>query len=194
LSYQIFLLSPANCAGKRAGFLLGKNGRSDLALRLRSDAGATIGEVFSFMSGLYFRGKLKYAVAFAQAPADCPGVQVIVPGLGLRPPGTPIDLGGLRAIARVRVDPDNWRFTKPLRRDAAHLAEQLAATDAAVLLGSIATRKYLEPLLEVLGPRLRFPQEFVGRGDMSRGSLMLHCAAAGRELAYAQAAEAALTV
>ena len=193
MSYQIFLLSPAHCGGKRAGFLLRKNARSDLAQRLRSDVGATIGEVFTFMSGLYFRGKLKYAVTFANPPVDCPGVQVIVPGLGLRPPETPIDLGGLRAIARVRVDPDNWRYTKPLRRDAARLAEQLDTGDAAVLLGSIATDKYLEPLQDVLGPRLHFPREFIGRGDMSRGSLMLRCAAEGRELAYTQPGHA-LTV
>jgi len=53
-----------------------------------------------------------------------------------------------------------------------------------VLLGSIATPKYLEPLKQVLGPRLRVPQEFIGRGDMSRGALMLRCAAQGHELTY----------
>jgi len=53
-----------------------------------------------------------------------------------------------------------------------------------VLLGSIATPKYLEPLNEVLGPRLHVPQEFIGRGDMSRGALMLRCAAEGHELTY----------
>src|SRR5207249_8398648 len=66
--HQIFLLSPANCAGKRAGFLLRKDARSALAQRLRSRDGATIGEVFTFMSGLYFRGKLAYASAFAKPP------------------------------------------------------------------------------------------------------------------------------
>ena len=182
--HQIFLLSPANCAGKRAGFLLRKNARSPLAQRLRSGDGPTIGEVYTFMSGLYFRGKLAYALAFANPPDGCPGVQVIVPGLGLRPPGTTIDLDGLRAIARVPVDPDDQRYAGPLRRDAACLAEVLPSTDAAVLLGSIATAKYLMPLKEVLGPRLRVPQEFIGRGDMSRGALMLRCASEGRELTY----------
>jgi hypothetical protein len=182
--HQVFLLSPANCAGKRAGFLLRKDARSVLAQRLRSEAGATIGEVFTFMSGLYFRGKLAYALAFAQPPDDCGGVQVIVPGRGLCPPQTSIDLPGLRAIARVPVDPGDRRYTGPLQRDAARLAERLLLTDAVVLLGSIATPKYLEPLKEVLGPRLRFPQEFIGRGDMSRGALMLRCAAEARELTY----------
>jgi len=184
---QIFLLSPANSAGKRAGFLMRANGRSALAQRLRSGAGATIGEVFTFMSGLYFRGKLAYASAFANPPDGCFGIQVIVPGLGLVPASASIDLAGLRAVAQVPVDPGNRRFTTPLRRDAARLAEQLRPGDAAVLLGSIATPKYLEPLQDVLGSRLRVPQEFIGRGDMSRGALMLRCAAEGRELTYISA-------
>jgi hypothetical protein len=184
LPRRIFLLSPANSAGKRAGFLLCRNGRSALAQRLRSSEGATVGEVYTFMSGLYFRGKLAYASAFAYPPDGCSGVQVIVPGLGLRPASASIDLAGLRAVARVPVDPDNRRFTSPLRRDAARLAEQLSPGDAVVLLGSIATPKYLQPLQAVLGPRLHVPQEFIGRGDMSRGALMLRCAAEGRELTY----------
>jgi len=155
-----------------------------LARRLRSSEGATIGEVFTFMSGLYFRGKLAYASAFAKPPLDCAGVQVIVPGQGLCPPRAVIDLAGLRAIARIPVDPGDRRYTGPLQRDATRLAQRLHPADAVVLLGSIATPKYLEPLQAVLGSRLRFPQEFVGRGDMSRGALMLRCAAEGRELTY----------
>jgi hypothetical protein len=182
-NHRIFLLSPANCAGKRAGYLLRRNGRSALAQRLRSE-GATIGEVFTFMSGLYFRGKLAYAGTFADPPDGCAGVQVIVPGLGLRPAGTVIHLPDLRAIARVPVDPANRRYLRPLQHDAARLADQLAPDDAAILLGSIATVKYLQPLKAILGSHLRFPQEFIGRGDMSRGSLMLKCAAERRELTY----------
>jgi len=184
MSHQVFLLSPANCSGKRAGFLLRKDARSTLAQRLRSAEGASIGEVFTFMSGLYFRGKLAYASAFARPPDGCGGVQVIVPGRGLCPPRTVVDLAGLRAIARIPVDPGDRRYTGPLQRDAAGLAERLHPTDAVVLLGSIATPKYLEPLKEVLGPRLRVPKEFIGRGDMSRGALMLRCAAQGHELTY----------
>ena len=186
-AHQVFLLSPANSAGKRAGFLLRKDARSALAQRLRSPEGATIGEVYTFMSGLYFRGKLAYALAFAKPPDGCVGIQVIVPGLGLRAPHDTIDdLAGLRAIARVPVDPEERRYTRPLQRDAAQLAERLQASDAAVLLGSIATAKYLDPLKAVLGARLCFPREFIGRGDMSRGALMLRCAAEGRELTYVQ--------
>ncbi|MBI4419287.1 MAG: hypothetical protein HY560_00530 [Gemmatimonadetes bacterium] len=186
MNHQIFLLSPANCSGKRAGYLLRKHGRSALAQRLRSAEGATIGEVFTFMSGLYFRGKLAYASAFAHPPDGCAGTQVILPGVGLCSPGAAIDLDRLRAIARVPVDPANRGYLQPLQRDAARLADQLVPGDTAILLGSIATPKYLEPLKAVLGPQLRYPQEFVGRGDMSRGALMLRCAAEGRELTYVQ--------
>ena len=182
--HQIFLLSPANCAGVRAGLLLRRDGRSALAQRLRSGQGATIGEVFTFMSGLYFRGKLAYATAFANPPSDGIGIHVIVPGLGLCPPRAIIDLAGLRAIARVPVDPRDRRYTGPLQRDAAQLADRLHQEDGAVLLGSIATPKYLQPLMEILGPRLRVPKDFVGRGDMSRGALMLRCVAEGHELSY----------
>jgi hypothetical protein len=184
MNHQVFLLSPANCSGKRAGFLLRQDGASALAQRLRSGEGASVGEVFTFMSGLYFRGKLAYASAFAT-----PRVFVIVPGLGLRAPETTIDLAGLQAIAAVPVDPDEPRYAEPLRRDAARLSAQLQSGDAAVLLGSIATPKYRQPLQDILGSRLRFPREFIGRGDMSRGSLMLRCAAEGRELTYVEETE-----
>jgi hypothetical protein len=53
-----------------------------------------------------------------------------------------------------------------------------------VLLGSIATGKYYEVLAECFGDRLLFPAEFVGRGDMSRGGLLLRCVTARRELCY----------
>jgi len=180
---QIFLLSPANCSGKRAGYLLRKDGASPLAKRLRSE-GATLGEIFTFMSGLYFRGKLAYARAFADPPDGFPGIQVIVPGRGLCSPDEVIDLKTLRAIARVPVDLEDKRYARPLRRAAAQLAEQLEPDTATVLLGSIATPKYVEPLREILGARFRYPQEFIGRGDMSRGSLMLKCAAERRQLTY----------
>src|SRR5256886_7618726 len=186
---QVFLLAPATPARTRAGFLLRTGARGRLGQRRRSPEGATIGEVYTFMSGLYLRGKLAYALAFAKPPDGCVGTQGIVPGLGLRAPHDTIDLDGLHAIARVPVDPEEQRYTRPLQRDAARLAERLQATDAAVLLGSIATAKYLDPLKAVLGPRLHFPQEFIGRGDMSRGALMLRCAAEGRELTYVQDTE-----
>ena len=185
-SHHVFLLSPANCSGKRAGYLLNGKSSTPLAERLRSKAGAPIGEVFTFMSALYFRGKIAYASAFARPPVGWHGVQVIVPGQGLRPASDLIDLADLKAISRVDVDLGDRRYVKPLRRDAGRLAIELGLKDRVVLLGSVATPKYLEPLKGELGSLLHYPREFEGLGDMSRGSLMLKCAAEGRELTYMQ--------
>ena len=52
------------------------------------------------------------------------------------------------------------------------------------LTGSIATGKYANILIDAFGERLRFPIDFVGRGDMSRGGLLLRCAQEGRQLEY----------
>ncbi|HEY2806785.1 MAG TPA: hypothetical protein VGI92_13080 [Gemmatimonadales bacterium] len=186
---RIFLLSPANCSGKRAGYLMRKEASFDLALRLRSAEGAAIGEVFSFMSGLYFRGKLAYSAVFADPPKGCCGVHVIVPGSGLVPPDQRIGLADLRRIASVEVDVENRGYVRPLRSHASRLAEQLPAEVEVVLLGSIATPRYLEPLGTIFGARLSYPAEFVGKGDMSRGSIMLKYAAEKRQLAYVRADE-----
>jgi hypothetical protein len=182
---RVYLLSPADCTGKRASLLLGRGGDVELARRLGSAAGAPLGEVFSFISSLYFRGKLAYAAAFADPPPGCPGALVIAPGRGLLRPETTVTVDDLRGFGRVPVDAGEPRFVGPLGRDAAGIAARLGEGDHVVLLGSIASGKYVDPLLAVLGSRLRFPAEFVGRGDMSRGGLMLRAARAGRPLTYA---------
>lgn len=184
--FQVFLLSPANCSGKRAGYLLDGTSASPVAERLR-DGGAPLGDVFTYMSALYFRGKVAYASAFARPPAGWDGVQVIVPGHGLRPASMIVDLRALRGIAGVAVDLEERRYTAPLVRDAKRLARDLGEAGRVVLLGSIATPKYLDPLGVTLGARLHYPAEFVGLGDMSRGSIMLRHAAEGRELTYVRA-------
>jgi len=84
---RVFLLSPANAGGKRAQLLLRQAAQFDLALRLR-EHGLPLGEAFSFISGLYFRGKLAYAGAFAAPPEGVPGVLVITACGGLLPPAT----------------------------------------------------------------------------------------------------------
>src|SRR5882672_575824 len=81
----VFLLSPAHCGGKRAKILLDQRATFPLAVRLR-ESGAAIGDVFSFLSGLYFRGKLGYGRSFACLAAAPHGVLVITPGRGLIPP------------------------------------------------------------------------------------------------------------
>jgi hypothetical protein len=155
----------------------------DLARKLREGA-ATIGEVYSFISGLYFRGKMAYAEAFRAGPPGVPDALVMVPGAGLIPPETTVDAGQLRAIAEIPVDDANPSFRGPLI-SAARLVDQHVKGDCSyVLLGSVASGKYTNPLLEIFGERLLFPADFVGRGDMSRGGLMLRQARSGIELQY----------
>lgn len=150
--------------------------------RLRGQ-GVPLGELFSFMSSLYFRGKLAYAAAFSNAPPGIDGAFVITPSGGLVPPDTVITLHRLREITAGNLDPGDVRYSAPLRRDAQLLADRICASCQIILLGSIATRKYVDPLLGVFGAQLMFPREFVGRGDMSRGGLMLRCVASGEQLA-----------
>ena len=181
---RIFLLSPAHCGGQRAQLVMSERASFDLAQRVRVGAGAPLGEVFSFLSGLYFRGKLTYARAFARPPDGRAGVFVITPTDGLRPADEPVDVARLRRFATVDIEGDDPRYREPLDRDARRLARRIGAGGEVVLLGSIATGKYIDPLLAVLGERLRFPADFVGRGDMSRGGLLLRCARTGTELTY----------
>ena len=179
----MFLLSPARCSGPRAAQLV--HSSEALGLALRSEQGAQLGQVFAFLSSLYFRGKLNYASRFGAQGLAAPGALVITPGHGLCRPSTPLRAHELHAIGRIEVDAENLAFVEPLLRDAALLARAISGEAEVVLLGSIATPKYVEPLLSVFGERLLFPREFVGRGDMSRGGLMLRAAREGNELAYA---------
>ena len=179
--FRIFLLSPAHCGGKRAEILLNGRASFPLAVRLRS-AGATLGEAFSFLSGLYFRGKLTYADRFARPPDGNIGVQVITTDRGLMPAGTEISNDDLRRFAAIDISVDKPEYRRPLERDVGLLRGMKDVE--VVLLGSVATGKYVDILLEVLGDRLLFPADFVGRGDMSRGALLLQAARNGVELAY----------
>jgi hypothetical protein len=192
----IFLLSPANCGGNRARIVLSEKATFDLAVRVRSADGAPLGEVFSFMSGLYFRGKLAYGRAFAAPPEDVEldggGIFVITPNAGLRSPDTRVTVDAIRRFAGVDVSADNPAYRRPLERSARALAAEIGDTPV-VLLGSIASPKYVDVLLDIFGERLLFPQEFVGRGDMSRGGLLLRCAAAGQPLTYVPVAGAVRT-
>lgn len=182
-SPRIFLLSPANANGERARMTLREQATFDLAVRLRAE-GAPIGEVFSFISGLYFRGKVAYANAFASPPQNMPCALVITPDRGLVPVDQRIHVDDLKASAGVPIDLAEPRFRQPFERDSLALAEQAGPGCDIILLGSVATAKYVDPLLTIFGERLLFPGEFVGRGDMSRGGLMLRCASAREELQY----------
>ena len=187
---RLFLLSPARSSGRRAQLLTRPEASFELARRLQIND-ATLGEVFVFCSGLYFRGKLAYARRFAQPPPGVAGVHIITPSRGLALAESVVGLSDLREFSGVNVEVAEPRFTKPLQASVQSLAD--ASDCEVVLLGSIATGKYIESLLPLLGERLLFPREFTGRGDMSRGGLMLRCVAMGKELDYIPVAGAIRT-
>jgi hypothetical protein len=181
---QVFILSPARCDGERAKLLLSGAASFPLAVALREGPGAEIGEVFSFLSALYFRGKLTYARTFASRLRRVPPILIVTTDRGLVPPETRITIDDLRAFASVDIATGGERYLGPLRRDVSALASSVRQQTRTVLLGSIATGKYVDVFLESFGPRLVFPSAFVGRGDMSRGGLLLRHAASGEELDY----------
>ena len=187
---RVFLLSPAFAGGRRAQMIMSERAQFDLALRLRSEKPPTLGEVFTFLSGLYFRGKLAYANAFAPSRRRPSSVLVITPTRGLVPAASPIGLADLREFAEVDIHENDPRYRAPLERDVRRLAKKLPPDAEIVLLGSIATAKYVDVLLEHFGQRLCFPADFVGRGDMSRGGLLLRCAVDRSELKYISVAGA----
>jgi hypothetical protein len=184
MSPRIFLVSPASCHGERAQLVFNPQARFPLALALRTREGVPLGDVFSFLSGLYFRGKLTYARAFERPPEGVPGTVVITTAEGLVSPLARVDLRRLGRWAAVPIDTDEERYRLPLLRDAQLIRDAAGPDCEVVLLGSIATGKYVDLLLKVFGERLLFPSSFVGRGDMSRGGLLLRCVDAGRELDY----------
>jgi hypothetical protein len=181
--YRIFLLSPANIAGERGRMLLDDGARFELARRLR-EGQATLGEAFAFISGLYFRGKLAYASAFGSPPPRLPAAFVITSGHGLLAPETPITTAELRQMSSIPIDLADERYRLPLEQHCRILDEVVGANCEFVLLGSLATAKYLKPIAGVFKHRLLFPEQFIGLGDFSRGGLMLRCAREGLQLKY----------
>jgi hypothetical protein len=191
---RVFLLSPANCSGRRAKQALSPRAEFELARQLRSPGGVPIGDLFAFISGLYFRGKLTYARRFASPLVDgrgqsesemvAGGVHIITATAGLRVPETRVTETAVRGFAGGEIDVNNPGYRRPLEKSARALAGEIGDGCEVVLLGSIASPKYVDVLLDIFGDRLRFPADFVGRGDMSRGGLLLRKAAMGVELDY----------
>jgi len=181
--HRVFLLSPARSDGQRMAMVLSPRAGFALAHAVQAH-GAPLGEVFRFASGLYFRGKLAYALAFGRAPPGESASLVMAPGAGLLSTDALVRADDLRAFAAIPIDAREPRFREPLQRGAAALAERLGPGGEVVLLGSVAAAKYVDPLVAVLGERLLFPADFVGRGDMSRGGLLLRAVRAGVELTY----------
>lgn len=179
----VFLLSPANASGARARLLTAPESRLELAQRLRGP-GVPLGELFSFISSLYFRGKLSYATRFAVAPTGAAGVHIITPSAGLLSPHVMVTMEQFREFMAEPVHAENQGYRMPLERDTRRLVALLDAEIDVVLLGSIASAKYVAPLSAILGERLFIPREFVGRGDMSRGGLLLRCVRSQEPLNY----------
>ncbi len=175
---RLFLLSPAHSGGKRAAMLTRPGATFELARQVQIGA-ASLGDVFTFCSGLYFRGKLTYARHFASSAL---GMRIITPSRGLVTPDTLVGTDDLAEFAAVAVDSAESRFTVPLEATALELAAR--GNHEVVFLGSVATGKYIDTLLPIFGERLLFPAEFAGRGDMSRGALLLRAVAAQKELSY----------
>jgi hypothetical protein len=187
---RIFLLSPANMAGIRARLLLDPRAPFPLARQFRTE-GLPLAEVFAFTSGLYFRGKISYARHFARASRK-DLIRVITSHAGLLDPATVVHPKDIAAFGRTEIDPTDPKYDEPLRRDARRLAARIRRGPV-IFLGSIATPKYRHALLDVFGERLVFPAEFVGRGDMSRGGLLLRATREDRELSYLKVADERLT-
>jgi hypothetical protein len=182
VSAKIFLLSPANTSGLRAKQLTSPRSNFDAARLYRSPEGVPISIAFAFMSALYFRGKITYALHFADPTPD--GVFIIAPGFGLVPYDWRITEERMKVMSKTNVDVRVRKYRKPLERDAAALANALGTDAEIVLLGSVASGKYVDILRPLLGHRLRFPAAFAGMGDMARGGLMLRAVRANRELEY----------
>ncbi|SRR5579883_1985538 len=187
---RIYLLSPANLSGRRGQSLLREDSRSEFAQRLR-DGNVTLGEAFTYISGLYFRGKMSYTQAFAAPPKGLPGAFIIVSSRGLVPPNVMITTSDLRSFASTPIDAADPQYRVPLENACRRLRQAAGAQCDFVFLGSVATSKYVDPLFGVFGERLLFPQEFAGRGDLSRGGLMLCSVREGQPLTYVPLGKAA---
>ncbi len=177
---KVFLLSPASMNGERARQLTSPQSTFEAAQLYRSPEGVPIALAFAFMSALYFRGKIAYAMHFS----DLENTWVIAPGFGLVPPSWTITEERMKILRRTPVDVRKRNYRQPLERDAVALAQTLDSNSQVVLLGSVATGKYVDVLWPIFGKRLRFPTAFAGLGDMSRGGLLLRAVRANRELDY----------
>lgn len=180
MASNVFLLSPANLNGLRAKQLMSPRAKFDAARMYQSPEGVPIALAFAFMSALYFRGKITYALHFAEQS----DVRVIAPGFGLVPPDWRITEERMKTLKKTEVDLSKRSYRKPFERDAKALAREIDDDTNVILLGSVATGKYVDVLLPAFGDRLMFPGIFAGLGDMSRGGLLLRAVRADRELEY----------
>src|SRR5207342_3366388 len=107
LRHRIFLLSPAYAGGERARMILRDQAQFPLAQRLRGKSGAAIADVFTFLSGLYFRGKIAYANAFARPARGTSSVLVNTQTRGVIAAPRRLHLDVLREFAEVDIHEDD---------------------------------------------------------------------------------------
>jgi hypothetical protein len=185
--WKVFLISPATAHGPRAMSLRRESSNVVLARRLREE-GVPLGDVFSFLSGLYFRGKLEYARTFAHAPDEqTAGVHIITMTDGLVSPDAPISAQDLERYALCRDGAAAAIST--LESTALTLSQRIGSDADVVLLGSVGTGKYTDLLAPIFGERLLFPREVLHIGQLARGALFLRRARERDELEYVPVAE-----
>ena len=120
---------------------------------------------------------MTYARRFGQA-------LVITPDRGLVSAEASVTAQVLVRFANADISLENPEYRVPLEQTTRELSATAGSDTEFVLLGSVASEKYVQVLTNILGSRLVFPSAFVGRGDMSRGGLLLRAAASGEELTY----------
>jgi hypothetical protein len=181
------VISPATAHGPRARQLRRPDSNSTLARQLREE-GVPLGDVFSFLSGLYFRGKLEYARAFACVPTDeAEGVYIITMTDGLVSPNARISVQDLERYAQCGEGAAS--AATALESTARALLHRMGSEGDIVLLGSVGTGKYTDLLAPIFGERLLFPRDVLHIGQLARGALFLTRAREQRELEYIPVAE-----
>jgi hypothetical protein len=184
---KAFLISPATAHGPRARSLWRPGSNSTLARQLREE-GVPLGDVFTFLSGLYFRGKLEYARAFAHPSGEeTGGVYIITMTDGLVSPDARISLADLERYALCREGAAAAIST--LESTARGLFQRIGSDGGVILLGSVGTGKYTDLLAPIFGERLLFPRDVLHIGQLARGALFLHRARERHELDYIPVAE-----
>lgn len=158
-----------------------------LARRLRAGS-ASLGEVFSFLSGLYFRGKLEYALTFARSVnGETREVHIITMIDGLVSPDTLISATDLDRYADYQGSAP--APTSPLEATARALRDRVGQDAEVVLLGSVGTGKYTDVLTPIFGRRLLFPRDVLHAGQLARGAIFLQRARERQELEYVPVAD-----
>src|SRR6267142_1093204 len=100
MPHSVFLLSPANTSGLRARQLVSPRASFQAAELYRTPDGVPIAVAFAFMSALYFRGKIAYALHFA--PID--NIFVITAGFGLVSPDWRITPERMKTMSKTPID------------------------------------------------------------------------------------------